>query len=324
MTLSKGLHPMSVWRSMIGAVMGLVLGAAPSLAADKVKLVVLPFLSQAPIFIALEEGLFAREGIEIERVALSSSYLALPGLMAGELDAAIPQAGPALFNAIARGGQARIVAPGVVMSGGCSYAAFYGTGLTLADLTSGEPRKLTISADADAFEGFLVDLLRKRPGGSKLEVTYREMPAQAQQAALTSHAVDLAFMSEPWLTRMNQAGTGKVAVGGEELLPDGQFTALMFSRRMLDGSNDLGRRFMRAWLAGLKQFHEGKTPRNLDIVARATKLSPELLTAACWPTMPGDGQVRTASLEAYQRWLLERKVIDRLIPAAEMVAEVKP
>lgn len=315
---------MTLRRSILGALLGLVLGAAPSVAADKVKLVVLPFLSQAPIFIALEEGFFTREGIDIERVALSSSYLALPGLMAGEPDAAIPQAGPSLFNAIARGGQARIVAPGVVMAGGCSYAAFYGTGLTLAELTSGQERKLSISADADAFEGYLVDLLRRRPGGEKLQVTYREMPAQAQQAALASHAVDLAFMSEPWLTRMNQAGVGKVAVGGEELLPDGQFTALMFSKRMLDPTNDVGKRFMRAWLAGLKQFHEGKTPRNLDIVARATKLSPELLTAACWPTMPADGKVRTESLEAYQRWLLDRKVIDRLIPATEMVAEVKP
>lgn len=311
-------------RSLLGALAALLLVTAPALAADKVRLVVLPYLSQAPLFIALEEGLFAREGIEIERVALSSSYLALPGLMAGELDAAIPQAGPALFNAIARGGQARIVAPGVVMAGGCSYAAFYGTGLTLKELTSGQERALSISADADAFEGFLVDLLRRRPGGEKLKVTYREMPAQAQQAALTSHAVDLAFMSEPWLTRMNLAGVGKVAVGGEELLPDGQFTALMFSRRMLEASPDLGKRFMRAWLAGLKQFHEGKTPRNLDIIARATKLSPEVLTAACWPVMPADGRVRSASLEAYQRWLLERKVIDRLITAAEMTAEVKP
>lgn len=317
------------WRRHLPAaaaamVLSFCLGIQPAL-ADRVRLVVLPFLSQAPIFIALEEGMFAREGIEIERVPLSSSYLALPGLMAGELDAAIPQAGPALFNAVARGGQARLVASGVQLArGGCSYAAFFGNGLTLAALTSGEARQVSISADPLAFEGYLVDLLRRRPGAERLQVIFREMPVQAQQAALTSRALDLAFLSEPWMARMRQAGIGTVAVGGEELLPDAQFTALMFSQRLLNDANGLGRRFLRAYLAALRQYNEGATPRNLDIIARATRLPQEILSQACWPSMPSDGALRLDGLEAYQRWLLERRAIDRLVPMTDLVATVRP
>jgi len=210
--------------------LSLSLATGPAAAADRVKLVVLPFLSQLPIFIAIEEGFFAREDIEIDRVALSSSYLALPGLMAGELDAAIPQSGPAMFNAIARGGGARIVATGVQLArGGCTYAGFYGNGLTLQALTAGEERRLSVSADANAFEGYLMDLLRRRPGAERLQVSYREMPAAAQQTALAGRSLDLAFIAEPWIARMDQAGIGRVAVAAEELLPDAQFTALMLS-----------------------------------------------------------------------------------------------
>jgi NitT/TauT family transport system substrate-binding protein len=293
--------------------------------AERVRLVVLPFLSQAPIFIALEEGLFAREGITIDPVALSSSHLAVPGLMGGDLDAAIPQAGPALFNAVARGGRARVVASGVVLAeAGCSYAAFYGTGLTLAALTSGEARTLRISAEPNAFEGFLVDLLRQRPGAERLQVQFREMPVAAQQAALTSRAIDLAFLSEPWVARLDQAGVGGVAFGAEQLLPDGQFTTLMFSERMLANGQALGRRFLRAYREALLRYNEGKTPRNLDILARATRLSPELLARACWPSLPSDGALRTDSLLTYQNWLRQRQLIDRVLAPGEFIAEITP
>lgn len=310
----------------IGAVALALLAALPGAAmAERVKLVVLPFLSQAPIFIALEEGFFAREGIEIEPVALSSSYLAIPGLMAGELDAAIPQTGPALFNAVARGGRARMVASGVVLAPAeCSYAAFYGTATTAAALTAGQARSISISADPNAFEGYLVDLLRRLPGAGGLQVSFREMPVPAQQAALAARSLDLAFLSEPWVARLDQAGVGQVAVGAEELLPDGQFTALMFSARMLSDARGTAQRFLRAYRAALVQYNEGKTPRNLEILARATRLSPGLLARACWPSMPADARLRPESFMAYQAWLRERRLIDRVLPPAELVAEIAP
>jgi NitT/TauT family transport system substrate-binding protein len=309
----------------IGFALGLAAALPATARAERVRLVVLPFLSQAPLLIALEEGLFAREGITIEQVALSSSHLAVPGLMTGDLDAAIPQAAPALFNAVARGGRARLVASGVVLApADCSYAAFYGTGLTLAALTSGEARTLRISADPNAFEGFLVDLLRQRPGAERLQVSFREMPVAAQQQALAAGALDLAYLSEPWVARLDQAGVGRVAVGAEQLLPGGQFTALMFSERMLADGQALGRRFLRAWRAGLAHYNEGKTARNLDILARATRLPPELLARACWPNLPADGALRLEALLAYQHWLRQRQLIDRVLAPGEFVAEVAP
>ncbi|MBU8541497.1 ABC transporter substrate-binding protein [Falsiroseomonas tokyonensis] len=314
------------WRAWAVGLAFCLIAALPGAArAERVKLVVLPFLSQAPIFIALEEGLFAEEGITIEPVALSSSHLAVPGLMTGDLDAAIPQASPALFNAVARGGRARLVASGVVLAPGeCSYAAFYGTGLTMAELTSGQPRSLRISAEPNAFEGFLVDLLRQRPGAERLQVSFREMPVAAQQSALGAGALDLAFLSEPWVARLDQAGIGRVAVGGEHLLPGGQFTALMFSERMLADGQALGRRFLRAYRAALARYNAGKTPRNLEILARATRLPPELLARACWPSMPVDARLQLDSLMTYQQWLRQRQLIDRVLTPGELVAEIAP
>lgn len=205
-----------------------------------------------------------------------------------------------------------------------SHAGFYGNGITLAELANGTARQVTVAADALAFEGFLVDLLRRRPGAERLTFVHREMPVQAQQAALASRALDLAFTSEPWLTRFDDARLGRIVVGAEQLLPDAQYTGLMLSRRLLVERPDLGQRFTRAFTAAVRQYNEGKTARNIDIVARATRLTPDQLARSCWPVMPADGYVRAEGLMLFQAWLHERRAIDRIVARGELVAELLP
>jgi len=92
---------------------------------------------------------------------------------------------------------------------------------------------------------------------------------------------------------------------------------------MLANRNGVGSRFLRGYLAGLRQYNEGKVPRNLDIAARATRLPTELLMAACWPSMASDGRVSLDGLQAYQECLLERRVIDQIVPARDLFVELR-
>ena len=92
---------------------------------------------------------------------------------------------------------------------------------------------------------------------------------------------------------------------------------------MADGQA-LGRRFLRAYRAALARYNEGKTPRNIEIVSRATRLPPELLARACWPSLPADAAVRTDSLMAYQAWLRQRQLIDRVLAPAEFITDIAP
>src|SRR5207302_9082453 len=62
-----------------------------------------PFVSYGPLFVALERGYFAEQGIDLDFVAFDASGLMIPPLSAGQLDIASGVPGPALFNALARG-----------------------------------------------------------------------------------------------------------------------------------------------------------------------------------------------------------------------------
>jgi NitT/TauT family transport system substrate-binding protein len=313
----------SVTKSCLFSLAALALGAAPA-ASEEVSVVVLPYLSQAPIFIAIEEGMFEREGITISRVDMKSSRPVVPGIMSGEFDMAmaVPTAG--FYNAIDRGGKGRIVGPGVTFTtGSCEYLAYYGRkGFDRDSFTTGQEMKVNLSADAITFEGYLSGLMNKMPGAEKLSFEFLEMPAYTQGDALQAGSIDVAFTAEPWVTRFNDAGLGQVTMGASEILPDGQFGTLMFSARLADTDPALGVRVKRAMDAAISQYNEGKTARNLEILASYTGLSVDVVNRACWASVPNDGAVRAESLMAYQNWLVANDIIDRVISVDEMIVEI--
>lgn len=293
-------------------------------AADQVKVVVLPYLSQAPIFIAIDDGYFANEGIIVDRVDMKSSQPVVPGVMTGEFDMAmaVPTAG--FYNAISRGGKGRVVGPGLMFAkDACSYASYYGrTGFDRAALTSGQELNVKMSADATTFEGYLSGLIQEKAGSGGLSFEFLEMPAYTQGDALAAGSIDVAFTAEPWVSRFDNAGLGQIALGAEEIAPDAQYGTLMFSSRLIADETDLGVRVKRAIDGAIAQYNLGKTERNVEIVAANTGLEEELVKQACWATVPADGVVRTDSLIAFQEWLFARELIDEIIPADTLVAEI--
>src|SRR5579871_3180242 len=60
-------------------------------------------------WIAEERGYFRQEGIEIENVSFTSASEMIPALATGQLEAAPMPANPAMWNAVARGVNARVM-----------------------------------------------------------------------------------------------------------------------------------------------------------------------------------------------------------------------
>ena len=90
----------------------------------KLKVLLLPFLSFAPLFIANEEGYFAEQELTIEFITMRSSATAIPSLAQGDLDVSVGMVNIGLLNAIARGARIRIVADkGYLAPTGCTSNA---------------------------------------------------------------------------------------------------------------------------------------------------------------------------------------------------------
>ena len=74
---------------------------------------------------------------------------------------------------------------------------------------------------------------------------------------------------------------------------------------------------MAAYLEGVRLYQEGKTRRNIRILAERTGLDRDLLETACWPTLRSDGRIDFEAVDAYQSWALEKGLLDRMISGEE-------
>jgi NitT/TauT family transport system substrate-binding protein len=278
------------------------------------KLVLLPYLSFAPFFIAEEEGYFAEQALEIEFVEFKQSAEAVPALVHGDLDVASGSISPSLLNAVARGARIRFVAGlNYTAPSGCTSNALMARRALVeaGQLDSVSQLKgRRIDVNRANFAGFYVDKLLNTAGLTLDDVTIEDIPAPAELEALEKGSLDLTTAGEPWVTRMLKAGNAVIWKPAEQVIPDFQIQFILYGPTLLDENPDVGRRFMVVYLKGAQQYNQGKTERNLEILAKYTELDRELLMQVCWPAIRDDGQINVQSVLDYQAWAVEKGYLD--------------
>jgi ABC-type nitrate/sulfonate/bicarbonate transport system substrate-binding protein len=96
----------------------------------------------------------------------------------------------------------------------------------------------------------------------------------------------------------------------ESVAPGHQNALLVYGKRLLHDDPDLGHRFMRAYLRGVRRFNEGKTGRNVAILSRYTKLPPDTIRRACWIAIANDGQIDPNAVQPFLDWALAEHYLD--------------
>ena len=96
----------------------------------------------------------------------------------------------------------------------------------------------------------------------------------------------------------------------DEVAPGHQSSVIVYGKRLLEDDPDLGRRFMRAYVRGARRFSEGKTDRNVEIMAKRMKLPPEVIREACWYKTMNDGRIDPRAVQPFFDWALEKKYLD--------------
>jgi NitT/TauT family transport system substrate-binding protein len=102
-----------------------------------------------------------------------------------------------------------------------------------------------------------------------------------------------------------------------DVTPGFQYSYIAFGPNLLEKDRDAGRRFIVAYLKGARRFNQGKTERNLDIVARHTIYDRGTLERIGWIRMQEDGMLDVESVLEMQRWAKERGLIDRVLEPDE-------
>jgi len=276
-------------------------------------------MSNAPLFIADEEGFFAREGIKLEFVALSTDLTQnIPALDQEKLDAIAAQVNVGFFNAIAKGARSRIVVDrGHVDPSSCDFMGIVGRGSLFRsdDLPADMLRGRRFAVNFAGASGYLVDRYLSTKGLTMGDVSFVTLPDNVQLQALQSGSIDALFATEPRLTPSLHGN--RLIVSGNKYTPGLQYGILVFGPSLLVTHRDLGQRFINAYLRGVRQYNQGKTPRNVDIISRRVKLNADTARSLCWTPIRNDGSLDTASIQEFQKWGVEQRHQIRVLSESE-------
>lgn len=285
-----------------------------------VKVAYQPTSSNGPLYIAREEGFFARQGIDMELVKTESTFASIPLLLSRDIAVTGGPASIAFMNAVEGGAHIRIVADkGRVKPGECTpYALMvrrdlYDAGI-IRNVSGLKGRKVVSIADKD------YDLSRALALGNltydDVEVVVMNFPSTF--VAFQNGAADAGILSEPYITQAVAGDQAVVLVPAEDFIP-GWGLSLYFGPEILDKDPELGRRFMVAYLQGVRQYNEGKTPRNIAIISSYTGLDPHLVNQSCWYPIAEDGIVPEEPLRDYIEWMNTNRKISRSMDADQLL-----
>jgi NitT/TauT family transport system substrate-binding protein len=288
----------------------------PAAASKPIRVVMLPFISFLQFYIAEKEGYFKEQGLEIEFVPLGGGPEGLALLPLGEVDVYGGSVNAALINAIARGGRMRIVADKGYVGENDLYFSIM-TRKELAD--SGEldaPGGLkgrTVTLTPNSSLQYYFECVLKENGVGPTEVRYEFLPNPMLQEALLNKAIDLSITGDPWMVRMLKTGKLVLWKPACDVVPGLQYAITSFGPSLLDERREDGRKFMIAYLKGVRKYNEGKTEKNMQYAAEYTGLDPKLIGEMTWPCVRGDGTMNLQSIRDFQAWAVERGIVDRAV-----------
>jgi NitT/TauT family transport system substrate-binding protein len=303
------------WLRRIGAVLGVVAGTAllsagSAHAADKVAVGLVNASSDAGFFIADAKGYFTKEGIDADFVAFDSAAKMVAPLGAGHLDVGAGAASAGLYNAVGRGIRVKIVADKARNIKGAGFQAFMvrkdlvdsGKVKKLADL-KGMKVAITSAGGSDAS---VLDQAMQSAGlkYEDVEKIYLGFPQHAM--AFQNGAIAASITTEPTVSKIVSQGSAVRFTGNDAFYPDAQVAVVLFSGGFIEQRPQVARRFMKAYLQGVRDFNAAIVNGRLtgpgaeQMIAILAKYSiikdPETLRTMYVHTADPDGKLSIDSL----------------------------
>ncbi|MBI3090644.1 MAG: ABC transporter substrate-binding protein [Candidatus Tectomicrobia bacterium] len=310
------------------ALLAFVLAVVASVAAvEEVKVGHQPTITTAPVYIAVENRYFAEEGLNVQVTAFASSGKQMPALATGLLDVGTGAPGAALFNAIAQGMDFKVVADKGQIRPGMSAGGL----MVRQDLwDSGEvrsPKDMVGRRILSYAPGIQIDILiietLKKYGAQWKPENRIYMPPPKIISAFQTKVVDIATAVEPWITRTQRAGLGKILISYEdlELTRDAQIGVTIYSGAFSRTRKEAAKKFMKAYVKGVRFYteHGLKNPEVTKILTKHTKVPVEDIAATIPFYLDKDGRPNVSSIMRFQDWFFDNGYTKKKVPQEQII-----
>lgn len=308
---------------LLAACAGAAPTAAPTAAPQPVslKVVILPFISFAPYWIAQDDGYFKEQGLDVEFIDMTNQQDTLPAMLGGQVDVTSGQVYAAMFNAAAKDSPVKIVADkGYINPNSCENIATIGRkGLFDAgDIQADQLKDSRMTIVAGSWNEYFLEKQLKALNLTNTSASNTALSSPAVFEALNAGQVDITVQNEPWVTRMLDAGHVKLTPGISKLMPNSESAVMLYGAKLLGTNADVGKRFMVAYLRAVRAYNQGKTEHNVAILSKYTKLPAELLQKMCWPALHPNGTINTESMLDFQNWAVSKGIVKTPATAAQL------
>jgi NitT/TauT family transport system substrate-binding protein len=284
---------------------------------------------QAALFLAIERGYFVRQGLDVETVQFTIGAEMVPALATNQIQVGNGSPSAALFNALNRGVNIRMVADFAHIGPGDDTAVSMLVRKELAD--SGAVRTAADlkgrSVSVGSVRGTIGDLFLQRAlataGATIDDVQLVDMSFPDMLGALANQNLDAGLLTEPQVTQATEQGIARVLYPGGRVIPNAVVSVLQYSPQFAADQPDVATRFMVAFLQGVRDYHDAfHLKQNRDAaIDQLTQVLP-LKDRHIWETAaPGhtdlNGRVNVADLRDQAAFYAQQGTLTGTVPDVE-------
>lgn len=275
--------------------------------AQVVNIGFLPILIYAPMYVALEKGYYAEQGLDVRTTPMNSGTDLAVMVSTNDLQVALSGVGPAFWNGIDTGLPLTIIAPGHEEGNPVATPLMVGvdSDITSVDQLAGK----RVSVNAPGATEYWLNAALETGGLTIGDIDLQYMGFPDAVTALSANALDAAMVGEPLATKAVQDGTARIL--SEDFDVAGiQVTAVFSNNDWVEGNAEAAAGFVAAYLQACRDLvDEPNDPLNLTIINKWTTVPMELIAESKRPTYQLNGEISIENLVSLQEFFMERDLM---------------
>jgi NitT/TauT family transport system substrate-binding protein len=224
-------------------------------------------LGVADVYIALDRGYYQQEGIDVELPQLGPPQVTIQALATSQINFAIANPDPSLFNAFDRNLDMKLLAAITRNKPGDHPASFLVRSELLESGQYHSPKDLAgKSVGVPALQSqFYVNLVMQKDGltSSDVEIKQFQQPADLI-AAFASKSIDAGWTADPTVTQIEQQGFARVVYVTGDLFPGAVGATLAISPNFGTQQPEVAYRFVYATMRGHLDYYHAFIAKDVD------------------------------------------------------------